>query len=53
MAFVVVDEPGVYPRWGGVVAAPIFKRSMERILAHLVTRQNVQTAAILPAKKAG
>lgn len=34
--FVAVDEPGVYPRWGGVLAGPIFKQSMERILAHLL-----------------
>lgn len=36
--FVGVDEPGVYPRWGGVVAAPVFKRAMERILAHKMTQ---------------
>ncbi len=35
--FVGVDEPGVHPRWGGVVAAPVFKRAMERILAHKMT----------------
>lgn len=29
--FVAVDEPGVVPRWGGVVAAPVFRRGMERI----------------------
>jgi cell division protein FtsI (penicillin-binding protein 3) len=32
--FVGVDEPGVHPRWGGTVAAPVFKSTMERILAH-------------------
>lgn len=32
---VAVDEPGVKPRWGGVVAAPAFKRIMERVLAQL------------------
>ncbi len=36
--FVGVDEPGVHPRWGGVVAAPVFKRAMERILAHKMTQ---------------
>ena len=36
--FVGVDEPGVYPRWGGVVAAPVFRRAMERILAHKMTQ---------------
>ena len=35
--FVAVDEPGVYPRWGGALAGPIFRQSMERILAHLMT----------------
>ena len=37
---VLVDEPRVKPRWGGVVAAPIFRRSMERILSHLMTVEN-------------
>ena len=32
--FVAVDEPGVYPRWGGALAAPVFRRSMERVLSH-------------------
>ncbi len=36
---VVVDEPGVKPRWGGRVAAPIFRRSMERILSHMMSLQ--------------
>jgi cell division protein FtsI (penicillin-binding protein 3) len=40
---VVVDEPGVRPRWGGTVAAPAFRRSMEYILAYLATLE--------PAKK--
>ncbi len=35
--FVGVDEPKVTPRWGGVVAGPIFQRAMDRILAHLMT----------------
>lgn len=35
--FVGVDEPGVTPRWGGAVAAPVFKRAMSRILTHLLT----------------
>ena len=34
---VAVDEPGVMPRWGGAVAAPVFKRAMSRILTHLLT----------------
>ena len=43
---VVVDEPGVKPRWGGVVAAPIFRTSMERILTHMMTTdsETLQTA---------
>ena len=35
---VVVDEPNVMPRWGGVLAAPIFKRSMEQVLAYVMTQ---------------
>lgn len=34
--FVAVDEPGVKPRWGGVVAAPVFRRTMERVLAQFL-----------------
>ena len=34
--YVAVDEPGVRPRWGGSVAAPLFRRSMSRILSHLM-----------------
>ncbi len=43
---VIVDEPGVTPRWGGVVAAPIFRRAMERTLSYLLTLEGggVQTA---------
>ena len=36
--YVAVDEPGVYPRWGGALAAPIFQRAMERIVAHLLAK---------------
>ncbi|MCC6932869.1 MAG: penicillin-binding protein 2 [Deltaproteobacteria bacterium] len=35
--FVAVDEPGVFPRYGGTVAAPVFRRAMERILSHLMS----------------
>ena len=40
---VSVDEPGVRPRWGGVVAAPIFRRSMERVLSYLISKSEVRT----------
>ncbi|MBL7661896.1 hypothetical protein JNK13_03995, partial [bacterium] len=41
---VVVDEPNVRPRWGGTLAGPIFKRSIERILSNLVTNEpNLRT----------
>ena len=46
---VAVDEPGVKPRWGGTVAAPVFQRAMERIAAHLLTLQaseGLQTASL-------
>ena len=36
---VSVDEPGVKPRWGGVVAAPVFRASMERIVTHLLASE--------------
>lgn len=36
-AYIIIDEPGVNPRWGGVVAAPVFRRVMEQILPHLMT----------------
>ncbi len=32
--YIAVDEPGVWPRWGGTLAAPVFKKVMERTLAH-------------------
>jgi len=43
---VVVDEPAVKPRWGGVLAAPVFKSSMEKILSYLLTMEQneLQTA---------
>ncbi len=46
--FVAVDEPGVSPRWGGTLAGPVFKRSMERILSHLLTQSSkgVQRASL-------
>ena len=43
---VIVDEPGVKPRWGGTLAGPIFRRSMERVLSHLLTQDSgLQTAS--------
>ena len=46
---VAVDEPGVFPRWGGVLAAPVFKHSMERVLSHLLTNegQRVEQASVV------
>jgi cell division protein FtsI (penicillin-binding protein 3) len=45
---VVVDEPGVRPRWGGVVAAPVFRQVMKRTLSYLVAReeQTLKTALL-------
>ena len=37
-ALVVVDEPQVKPRWGGVVAGPVFKNIMERTVSYLLTK---------------
>ena len=34
--FIAVDEPNVKPRWGGRLAGPIFKRSMERIVSYIL-----------------
>lgn len=40
--YVGVDEPGCRPRWGGTLAAPIFRRSISRILSHLLTADPIQ-----------
>ena len=37
--YVAVDEPGVTPRWGGTLAAPVFKAVMERTLTHLLSQK--------------
>ncbi len=43
-----VDEPGVFPRWGGTLAAPVFKNVMERTLSHyLVTGTGKETKVVL------
>lgn len=47
---IAVDEPGVYPRWGGVVAAPVFSRIMQRTLSHLLI---VDGKYMQSAKKSG
>ena len=52
VAYIVVDEPGVYPRWGGAVAAPIFKRAMERALSHLISLQELRTASLSVSRPA-
>lgn len=44
---VVVDEPNVVPRWGGTVAAPVFRRAMEDILRYLVPQHRSIVAAAL------
>ena len=38
--YVAVDEPGVTPRWGGTLAAPVFKNVMERTLSYLLSQRN-------------
>lgn len=35
--FVAVDEPGVKPRWGGRLAGPVFRRSLEKILSYMLS----------------
>jgi cell division protein FtsI (penicillin-binding protein 3) len=35
--FVAIDEPGVSPRWGGRLAGPVFKKSMEKVLSYLLS----------------
>ena len=37
--YVAVDEPGVRPRWGGTLAAPVFRRVMEKTLSHLMSQE--------------
>ncbi len=34
--FVGIDEPGTASRWGGVLAAPVFKRAMDRVLSWMI-----------------
>ncbi len=46
---VVVDEPGVNPRWGGTVAAPIFRRSMKRMLSYLMANKPISDAELRTA----
>ena len=38
VVFIAVDEPNVTPRWGGTLAAPIFKRSVSRTFSYLLGR---------------
>ena len=42
---VVVDEPGVRPRWGGIVAAPVFRRALERTLSYLMAHDAASSSA--------
>ncbi len=42
---VVVDEPNVMPRWGGTVAAPVFRRAMQDI-AHYLFPQSKGMVAV-------
>ena len=45
--FVAVDEPGVKPRGGGTLAAPIFQRAMDRVLSQLLTvKPSIPTSSI-------
>ena len=37
--YVVVDEPGVEPRWGGAIAAPAFSKIIERTFSYFVTTE--------------
>jgi cell division protein FtsI (penicillin-binding protein 3) len=41
--FVAVDEPGVKPRWGGTLAAPVFKAVVERTLSHLLSQRSLES----------
>ncbi|MCB0345581.1 MAG: penicillin-binding protein 2 [Bdellovibrionales bacterium] len=44
---VVVDEPNVMPRWGGTVAAPVFRRSMQDIVQYLFPQSKSVVAVTL------
>ena len=48
---VVVDEPNVMPRWGGTVAAPVFRRAMQDIIHYLVPQSKSLVAATLKDAK--
>ncbi|HMO17807.1 MAG TPA: penicillin-binding protein 2 [Oligoflexia bacterium] len=39
--YIAVDEPGVTPRWGGTLAAPVFKATIERTLSYLISQDPV------------
>ena len=45
--FVAVDEPGVKPRWGGRLAGPIFRRSLEKILSYMLSNDGKSLQANL------
>jgi cell division protein FtsI (penicillin-binding protein 3) len=38
VAYIAVDEPGVTPRWGGTLAAPVFRNVLERSLSYLLSQ---------------
>jgi cell division protein FtsI (penicillin-binding protein 3) len=40
VAYIAVDEPGVTPRWGGTLAAPVFRNVLERTLSHLLSQES-------------
>lgn len=47
--YIAVDEPGVWPRWGGTLAAPVFKKVMERTLSHYLLTEPESGARLAKA----
>lgn len=48
--YIAVDEPGVWPRWGGTLAAPVFKKVMERTLSHYLLTEPESGARLAKAR---
>ena len=46
--YIGVDEPSVYPRWGGTLAAPVFSKVMEKTVSYLL---RTEPGRIVTAKK--
>jgi cell division protein FtsI/penicillin-binding protein 2 len=53
VAYIAVDEPGVTPRWGGTLAAPVFRKVLERSLSYLLSNDSKNKPQIAVGKSQG